>query len=62
MNYKELALKAIRGAIQAGNGIMDIYDSENFEIELKSDNSPLTKADKLSHIIIENQLIDSDIL
>ena len=40
---------------RAGDAIMDIYDSP-FEVETKSDNSPLTKADKKSHSIIDEGL------
>lgn len=32
----------------ANDLIMEIYNSDNFEVELKSDNSPLTKADRVS--------------
>lgn len=31
---------------------MEVYDSDDFEVELKSDNSPLTKADKAANQII----------
>ena len=40
---------------RAGDAIMDIYDS-SFEVETKSDNSPLTIADKKSHNIIKDGL------
>ena len=46
----------IKIARDAGIVIMDVYRSSNFEIELKSDNSPLTKADKASHALIKSQL------
>ncbi len=36
-------------AIQAGKKILKIYESGDFYIESKSDNSPLTLADKASH-------------
>jgi len=40
-------------AIEAGKAIMEVYEDESgFEVETKDDNSPLTKADKLSHEII----------
>jgi 3'(2'), 5'-bisphosphate nucleotidase len=39
-------------ALKAGKAIMDVYDSVNFGIETKDDNSPLTLADKKSHQII----------
>ncbi len=48
-------------AIKAGEKILEVYHSENFEIEIKSDNSPLTKADKLSNAIITEMLKDTDI-
>jgi len=40
---------------RAGDAIMDIYESP-FEVETKSDNSPLTIADKKSHNIINEGL------
>ena len=40
---------------KAGDAIMGIYDS-SFEVETKSDNSPLTIADKKSHSIIDEGL------
>ena len=39
----------------AGQAILDIYDTA-FEVEIKTDNSPLTIADKKSHMIIESAL------
>jgi len=43
---------AIRAAIFAGKEILEIYKSEDFEIKLKSDDSPLTIADQNAHDII----------
>lgn len=42
---------AIRAALAAGRDIMEIYDdsSQDFGIERKADNSPLTLADKAAH-------------
>jgi 3'(2'), 5'-bisphosphate nucleotidase len=48
---------AIKSAITAGDEILEIYNDPNqdFSIEKKSDNSPLTIADKRSHqVIMEN--------
>ena len=39
----------------AGQAILDIYET-SFEVETKSDNSPLTQADKSSHLVIESGL------
>jgi 3'(2'), 5'-bisphosphate nucleotidase len=56
MDIEKLLYTAINVAILAGNKILDIYNSSDFGIELKSDNSPLTKADKESNNIIINEL------
>lgn len=49
---------AIQSAIKAGKQIIQIYNDPNsdFSVEKKADNSPLTKADKASHRIIEQSL------
>jgi 3'(2'), 5'-bisphosphate nucleotidase len=47
---------AIKTSIKAGEKILEIYNSTNFSIETKSDNSPLTSADKAAHQIISNAL------
>ncbi|MFB6317417.1 3'(2'),5'-bisphosphate nucleotidase CysQ [Saccharicrinis sp. FJH54] len=47
---------AITAAILAGEEIIKVYDSRDFEVELKSDNSPLTKADKKAHLKITEVL------
>ncbi|MBX2858897.1 MAG: 3'(2'),5'-bisphosphate nucleotidase CysQ [Cellvibrionaceae bacterium] len=39
-------------AEKAGKKIMQIYNTEDFGIEIKSDNSPLTIADKAAHEIL----------
>jgi 3'(2'), 5'-bisphosphate nucleotidase len=57
---KELIRKVLQTAYQAGNAIMDIYRLP-FEVELKSDNSPLTIADKTAHTIITESLSDTGI-
>lgn len=56
MNFSKHLLLAIKASILSGKEIMDIYNSENFEVEIKKDSSPLTKADKLSHKIIVDTL------
>lgn len=47
---------AQRAALQAGQAILEIYTSGNFGVEMKSDQSPLTIADKAAHAIISAQL------
>ncbi len=49
---KDYLSKIIPIAIKAGEAIMDIYHSADFGVEMKSDNSPLTLADRASHDII----------
>lgn len=43
-------------AKQAGAEIMKIYGEEDFSVELKDDQSPMTAADKASHEVIEREL------
>ncbi len=43
---------AIKASLEAGKRIMEIYDNEDFEVDFKGDESPLTKADLASHHII----------
>lgn len=48
---------AIETAIQAGERILEIYKKgDNFETELKVDDTPITKADRAAHAIIVKQL------
>ncbi len=49
----ELAKQA---SIKAGEAIMEVYASGNFEIDQKSDLSPLTLADRAANKIIEQYL------
>jgi 3'(2'), 5'-bisphosphate nucleotidase len=51
---------AIESAIDAGNAILNVYQSE-FAVELKEDNSPLTLADKNAHEIIQEKLSKTSI-
>ena len=43
-------------AHKAGRIILQIYNKENFELQLKNDNSPLTEADTAAHNFIEKHL------
>jgi 3'(2'), 5'-bisphosphate nucleotidase len=43
---------AIQAAVKAGISIMEVYGREDFEVEAKEDESPLTLADKKAHEII----------
>ncbi len=46
MDLNKLLKIAIEASIHAGKEILDVYDSDDFQIVSKEDNSPLTKADK----------------
>jgi 3'(2'), 5'-bisphosphate nucleotidase len=52
---------AIDASLLAGKKIIDIYDSDDFVVKYKSDESPLTLADKSSNKIIKNALKVSNI-
>jgi 3'(2'), 5'-bisphosphate nucleotidase len=52
----KLLKTSIEAAIESGKVILEIYDSDELELELKGDNSPLTKADKVSHNILVSHL------
>ncbi|MDY0133197.1 MAG: 3'(2'),5'-bisphosphate nucleotidase CysQ [Desulforegulaceae bacterium] len=58
MNIENCVYESIIAAIKAGNKIMEIYNDpkSDFEIEKKSDNSPVTIADKKADKIIKNHL------
>jgi len=47
---------AIIAALEASKAILEIYHSGAFDIEIKGDNSPLTKADTASHNVIMSYL------
>ena len=47
---------AIISALQAGKAILEIYHSGEFNVEIKGDNSPLTRADTASHNVIMSHL------
>ena len=47
---------AINAALEAAQAICKVYNSDDFHIQIKSDNSPLTDADKQSHQIIAKTL------
>ena len=61
MNVKNLLNTAITAALEAGKAILDIYHSGEFDIKLKGDNSPLTKADTASHHVIVSFLTTTNI-
>lgn len=61
LNIPALSDTAIKAAIKAGNEILDVYYNSDFGVELKSDKSPLTIADRRAHKVIEELLSLTDI-
>jgi 3'(2'), 5'-bisphosphate nucleotidase len=51
-----LLTTAINAAVKAGKLIMDVYNSNDFHVNLKSDKTPLTLADRQAHTEIANCL------
>ncbi len=49
MDYQKIVTNVKEITIEAGKKIMEIYNSPDFEIETKSDNSPITRADKAAN-------------
>lgn len=52
---------AIEASLKAGEVIMQVYNSDDFNVEIKGDNSPLTKADKSANDVINSFLIPTEI-
>lgn len=51
----ELAAELAHLAKRAGKAIMEVYATD-FDVELKADNSPLTRADRASHTLVKEAL------
>ncbi|KII17298.1 3'(2'),5'-bisphosphate nucleotidase CysQ [Phaeobacter sp. S60] len=52
MTYDDLIPVIRRLAIEAGEKIMEIYNSDEFEVKVKSDESPVTAADEAADALI----------
>ncbi|MEM8893669.1 MAG: 3'(2'),5'-bisphosphate nucleotidase CysQ [Bacteroidota bacterium] len=52
MNFDSLIETAKEASLKAGQAIIEVYNSSDFGVEAKSDDSPLTIADKRAHDII----------
>ncbi|MCG8580225.1 MAG: 3'(2'),5'-bisphosphate nucleotidase CysQ [Bacteroidales bacterium] len=57
----KLTALAIEAALKAGKEIMTVFNSDDFGVRLKSDDSPLTEADLKSHQVIESFLQQTNI-
>jgi 3'(2'), 5'-bisphosphate nucleotidase len=56
MEDSTLLFIAKEAALEAGSAIMQVYESMNFAVEYKEDQSPLTIADTSAHEIIKRKL------
>lgn len=52
MTYETLIPVIRKLAIEAGTRIMEIYDADDFDVKVKSDDSPVTEADEAADAII----------
>lgn len=52
MTYEELIPVIRKLAIEAGEKIMEIYNADDFDVKVKSDDSPVTEADEAADAII----------
>lgn len=52
MNYEELTRVMRKLSLEAGDKIMEIYNSDDFDVKSKSDNSPVTAADEAADALI----------
>ncbi len=52
MDYETLVVVIRRLALEAGDRIMEIYNADDFDVKLKSDDSPVTEADEAADAII----------
>lgn len=60
-NISPLTKTAVEAAIKAGIEILEVYYNSDFDIEFKTDNSPLTQADKRAHNVIVEHLSATNI-
>ena len=52
MNYDDLVVAMRRLALEAGQKIMEIYEADDFDVKVKSDDSPVTEADEAADALI----------
>ena len=56
LDYDKLVTVMRRLALEAGDRIMEIYDADDFDVKVKSDDSPVTAADEAADRIISEGL------
>lgn len=58
---KQLLLEAVNASLRAGESILEIYNSDEYSVQFKEDQSPLTLADRKADSLIKKMLLPSDI-
>lgn len=61
MELEGLLKIAVDAALKAGEQIIRVYNSDRFEVEHKSDHSPITVADKQANAVINELLLSTEI-
>jgi len=56
-----LTLVAYQAALKAGEKVLEVYESDDFNVVQKADKSPLTLADRRAHELIESALAPTGI-
>lgn len=56
MDHEKLFTVMRRLALEAGDRIMEIYNSDDFDVKVKSDDSPVTEADEAADALISKGL------
>jgi len=56
MDYHAMMAVFRSAAIEAGTRIMEIYDADDFDVKVKSDESPVTEADEAADALISARL------
>ena len=54
--HKDLLLNAVNASLKAGEKILEVYNSEDYEVQYKKDKSPLTLADRKADNLISEML------
>ncbi len=57
----KLLHSAITASLEAGKAILKVYDGDDFGVELKEDDTPLTLADRQAHLVIKEHLEETGI-
>ena len=52
MDYEKLVTVMRDLALEAGDKIMEIYNADDFDVKVKSDDSPVTEADEAADALI----------